>query len=406
MNILFFAHLAGSPHHGMVYGHYYLAREWVKSGHEVTIVAASYTHIRLKQPVQHKSIAEEWINGIRYVWIPVRPYKADGSLGRIRSILEYTYQIATKKLPVNGADVVICSSHHPFPIYTARHYARKFSAKLIFEVRDLWPLTLIELGNTSRHNPFIVLMQRAEDYAYKHADKVISVLPYANNYMIGRGMAPERFTYIPNGANLSDMQNSDSLPPPHKAQIANLRKQGKFIIGYSGKVGISNALHTLIDAMALLQDKQAVAVILGTGPLVDDLKEKSKSLCVSDQIIFLGAVNKNQVNNFLQQVDVAYAGVLKSPLYRFGISLTKINDFMLAGKPIVYAVDVPGNAVELSGAGMTCPAESPEELARTILAMKNLTADQRKAMGEKGRAWIIANRDYKILAARFLEAVK
>ncbi|MBE0638001.1 MAG: glycosyltransferase [Bacteroidales bacterium] len=78
---------------------------------------------------------------------------------------------------------------------------------------------------------------------------------------------------------------------------------------------------------------------------------------------------------------------------------------MLAGKPIIYAIEAPGNIVEESGAGISCAAESPGELSGAIMKMKALTPEERAQMGAKGREWIIKNRDYKKLAADFLEAV-
>ncbi len=78
---------------------------------------------------------------------------------------------------------------------------------------------------------------------------------------------------------------------------------------------------------------------------------------------------------------------------------------MLAGKSVIYAIEAPDNIVEESGAGISCPAESPEELSKAILKMKALTPEERAEMGAKGREWIIKNRDYNKLAADFLEAV-
>ena len=264
MHLLLFAHFAGSPYHGMVYGHYYLAREWVRSGHEVTIVAASFAHTRFAQPVQSAKTSVEMIDGIRYVWLPAPAYDPKSGVGRVKNILSYSFRSRFCKLPVKHADLVICSSHHPFPIYAARHYARKFNARMVFEVRDLWPLTLIELGGFSRRHPFIACMQMAEDYAYKHADKVVSVLDGSKEYMISRGMDPGKFVFIPNGANLEEQENSKPLPESHIQQLDRLRQEGKFIIGYAGKIGLSNSLETLVDALALCHDdNMALALLAG-----------------------------------------------------------------------------------------------------------------------------------------------
>ena len=78
---------------------------------------------------------------------------------------------------------------------------------------------------------------------------------------------------------------------------------------------------------------------------------------------------------------------------------------MLAGKPIISAIEAPGDIVKESGAGINCAAESPKELAGAIRKMKSLTPAQRTEMGANGREWIIKNRDYKKLAADFLNAV-
>jgi glycosyltransferase involved in cell wall biosynthesis len=406
MNILFFAHLAGSPYHGMVYGHYYLAREWVKSGHAVTIVTASYVHTRFKQPSKSRKITEEIIDGIRYVWLPTPTYKARSHLGRAWNIFSYSIQCYWKKLPVLNADVVICSSHHPLPIYAARKYAIKFNARLVFEVRDLWPLTLIELGNMSKFNILIGIMQHAEDYAYKHADKVVSVLIGSKKYMLSRGLAPEKFVFIPNGISLTEHNTGKPLPESYLNKINALRKEGKFIIGYAGRFGLANALHTLIEAIALSKDQDVVVALLGYGAYAKELKSQTNRLALSNRILFLDPVKKEQVSDFLFHMDAAYIGLQKSPVFRFGISPTKLNDFLLAARPVIAATDAPSVIISESGAVIRCVPDNPLELANAIHAMKVLSPEKRKEMGEKGRAWIIANRDYKVLAARFLDAVK
>ncbi len=108
---------------------------------------------------------------------------------------------------------------------------------------------------------------------------------------------------------------------------------------------------------------------------------------------------------FVDYNDVAYAGALKNQLYRLGMSLTRLNDFMLAAKPILYGVEAPGNTIEESGAGISCPAEDPLALSQAIQSMKSLSHEERETIGKRGREWVIKNRDYRVLARKFLEAV-
>jgi glycosyltransferase involved in cell wall biosynthesis len=403
MHIVFIAHFAGSPQHGMVYGHYYLAREWVRTGHHVTIVAAGFAHTRFNQPQVSGQIAEEYIDGIRYLWIPTPSYSPADRVGRVRNILTFVKRVWTKNLPIQKADVVISSSHHPFAIHPARYLANRLNARLIFEVRDLWPLTLIELGGASVKNPFIRLMQYSENYAYRQTDKVVSVLPAAKEYMIEHGLRPDKFVYVPNGVDLDDVAHPETLPSGHADLIEALRSKGKFLVGYAGRVGLANALHSLIDALKLCPGDDIAAVILGEGSHAVELQSQAQEIGIADKVYFLESVPKNQVHDFIARMDCVYIGLQSQPLFRFGVSPTKLNDYMLAAKPIVYAIDAPGNTVEESGAGITCRAENASDISQALMTMKAMSPDERVEMGLRGQAWIVGNKDYRVLAARFLE---
>lgn len=374
-------------------------------GHKVTIVAASFAHTRFTQPKQTKKLREEIIDGIRYLWIPTPAYTPGNWLGRIRSILSFTWKTRFSPLPVQNADIVICSSHFTTPIYAAKRYANRFNARLVFEVRDIWPLTLIELGGASRYNPFIKWLQLAENYAYQNADKVVTVLSGAKEHMIAHGMNPEKFVFIPNGISFDNSAEQAELPLEHFKKLQEFRQNNELIIGYAGRIGLANALHVLIEALALTNDSGIGVTIIGSGSHLDVLKSLAIKLDVESNVLFLDPVNKDQIPAFLEQLDVAYIGLQRQSLFRFGVSPTKLNDFMLAGKPIISAIEAPGNIVEESGAGISCAAESPEELAKAILKMKSLSPEERNVMGEKGKQWIIKNRDYKVLAEKFITAV-
>src|SRR2546430_9397288 len=80
MNILYVDHYAGGPRWGMEYRPYYLAREWVRAGHRVRMVAASYSHVRAVQP-QGPKRARRWtetVDGIEYLWYRTPAYEGNG----------------------------------------------------------------------------------------------------------------------------------------------------------------------------------------------------------------------------------------------------------------------------------------------------------------------------------------
>jgi len=405
MEIVFIAHFAGSPKHGMVFGHFHLAKEWVNLGHEVTIVAASHAHTRINQPEVEGRITEELVDGIRYLWVRTPRYEASSNIGRVINIFSFVLRCWFHHLPIENADLVICSSHHPFAIHPSRKIAKRYSAKLFFEVRDLWPLTLIELGGISRQNLFIRLMQYSENYAYRVAEKVISVLPFAKDYMVEHGMAPDKFLYIPNGIDLAEHSQEEWVPKDHQKKLEELKAAGKFLIGYTGKVGLSNALHPFIKGIAKCTDPNIHAVILGDGSLLPELRELVQDLKAGEKVTFFKPVSRPQIKHFLSYMDAAYVGLQKHPLFRFGVSPTKLNDYMLAALPIIYAVEAPGNVVAQSGAGISCRAEDSDAINDAIMSLRKLSQEELRTMGLRGREWLIANRDYKILASRFLEHV-
>lgn len=164
MNIILINHYAGSNIHGMEFRPYYLAREWVKLGHSVTIVAASFSHLRQKNP-DLSEMMEEVIDDIRYIWLPVNKYQGNGVM-RFKNMLAFIYQLYKNmgKFIELKPDVVIASSTYPLDSYPAYKLAKKTGAKFVFELHDLWPLSPMELGGMSKWHPFIMLMQKAEDF--------------------------------------------------------------------------------------------------------------------------------------------------------------------------------------------------------------------------------------------------
>jgi glycosyltransferase involved in cell wall biosynthesis len=264
VNILLLNHYAGSPALGMEYRPYYLAREWVRMGHHVQIVAASHSHVRTRQPVP----GDELIDGIRYRWLPTPRYAGNG-LCRVWNIARFLWPLwrdARALADEFRPDVVIASSTYPMDIWVARRIARFARALLVFEVHDLWPLSPIELSGMSPRHPFALLCQAAEDAAYRDADVVVSMLPKVQGHMASRGLDLRKLHIVPNGITLDEWQGE---PPPLRDDVAQAivqaRSAGRTVVGYAGSHGLPNALDHLLDAAKLLKSEPLQIVMVGDG---------------------------------------------------------------------------------------------------------------------------------------------
>ncbi len=403
MNILYLNHYAGSPQHGMEFRPYYLAREWVRAGHAVRMVAADHSHVRAAPP----SCARESIDGIDYHWLPTPSYAGNG-LARVKNIWAYCRQLWTQADALVAEfrpDAVIASSTYPMDIWPARRIARKAGAKLVFEVHDLWPLSPIELSGMSPHHPFARLCSWAEGNAYRDANVVVSMLPKVHSYTASRGLDLRKLHIVPNGIALEDWaQPAEPLRADVAAALAAARQAGHTLVGYAGSMGEPNALGTLLDAVAQLRDAPLAFVLVGSGHLQAQLVGQAQAQGLSS-VQFLPPIPKAQIPSFLAAIDIAYIGWQRQPLYRFGIAPNKLMDYMMAGCPVLHSVEAGNDPVQEAGCGITVPPEQPEAVAQGLLKLAALPLPDRQSMGARGKAFVQAEHSYAVLAARFLKAM-
>jgi len=258
---------AGSPRHGMEYRHYYLARALSEQGHTVVVVSGTRSHLFTQPPRVRKRYTSEVIDGVTYCWVAVPDYERAISVRRVFNMAVFALRLT--RVPVGrlpAPDAILVSSPSLFPLPVASRWARRLGARLVFEVRDIWPLTLRELGGLSERHPLMALMQRFEDYGYRRADAVVSVLPAAEAHMVSRGMDRRKFHYLPNGVDLKRPPTQSAAP-----RVQEAIRPGRFTVGFVGTLGRANVLETLIDAARLLGPDEAQIVVVGHGPERDQL---------------------------------------------------------------------------------------------------------------------------------------
>jgi glycosyltransferase involved in cell wall biosynthesis len=404
MNILLINHYAGSLQLGMEFRPYYMSKKWNEMGHKTTVIGASYSHLRQSQP---KKIGWQNIDGLDYLWIWTNKYKGNG-VKRFLSMLIFVMQLmfvsvylAWKTRP----RVVIASSTYPLDVFPAWLIAKLSCAKLVFEIHDLWPLSPMELGGMSKWHPFILLMRFGEWFAYKHSDKIVSILPETYEHVKKDGVKKENFIHVPNGIYIKDYQNPLPIPSDLQQLIGREKKKGNVLIGYAGAIGVANAMDVLIEAANILREEKISFIIVGDGQELGNIKTQAQVLQLNN-VHFVGRINKLAVHSFLKKMDFLYIGAQHQPMYQFGVGHNKAFDYMMAEKPIIQSLEVGGDVVKKAQAGFNALPGSSVELAKTIRKAIKAPKQKLNQMAKNGKDFVLENHNYDYIAMKFVESIK
>lgn len=390
---------AGKPDSGWGERHYYFSKFWVKKGYDVKIVSGSYNHLFHNQPKTTKDrfTIEEVEDGITFCWVKIPEYDG-GSVYKLWSMIVFAFKIlslSTKQL--GKPEVILVSSMPIFPILSGWWLKKKYKAKkLLFEIRDLWPLTPMYLNGYSKFHPIVMLMAWIEKFGYRKSDKIVSLLPNAHSYINKISKDESKFVWIPNGID-EHLLIEERLT---KEQVALLPKD-KFIIGYTGTMGMANALEYLIEASIILKENTNIHfVLVGDGYLKKELQEEVKG---NTNITFIPKINKNQVQDMLSLFDVCFVGRNKTPLFDYGVSSNKFFDYMLSKKPVISSSNKIKDPIELSGGGIVVEAESGQAIVDGVQELYRLSENERKIIGEKGYAYVKKYHNFDYLSECYIK---
>ena len=168
-NIWLICKYASSDKYSFNTRHFELSKEWVKNGYDVTIFSSHKSHlIKSNYPLFIGPYLFEKVDGIKTFWLKVINYKYAFSLKRIISWIQFEYKLLIlNKKKLSKPNVIIVSSLSLFSILTGVFFSKRYKAKLILEIRDIWPQSLIELQKFSKNNPIIMLLRSIEKYGYR-----------------------------------------------------------------------------------------------------------------------------------------------------------------------------------------------------------------------------------------------
>ena len=406
-NLWMLNHYAGNLRQGMEYRHFFLARHLREMGHRVSLVSATFSHLYSNPPKTSHLVEHEEVGGVEFLWLKTPGYSGNGPM-RLVNMLSYSTLASTANLGrhLGKPDVVLGSSPQPFVMLNTLALAKRYSVPSLIEIRDLWPLMLVELGSMNEGHPLARVFQRIEKKAFREADRVISLWHSADEYMLKNGVDEERYRYLPNGIELGEEVFSDEHPLLQAVDAQ--KRRGRFVIGYGGSHGHANPLTQVLDACKVLRDQRrddVAFIMVGDGP------DKSEAMATADRLglenlSWFDPVPKDVIMAFYARLDSTFIGLRDLPLFKYGPTPNKLMDYLAAGKPIIYAIRSSFDPVAEHELGRSIEPDDGDALARAIVELKEEPDAVRAAMGERARQFAETEHSYSALAGRLDEIVR
>lgn len=343
-------------------------------------------------------------NGVNFLTFPIKKYTGNASVGRVLSMM-FFYHDVFKYLSrsIDKPDIIWGSTAHPFGTLAAYRLSKKFQIPFIYEIRDLWPLSIIEFGKVSRHHPFILYLDYLDKlFAFK-SNLIITTAPLMKKYYIERWGLPEnKFLWITNGTNLS----TDSEYEANQGLLAKKKERSPFRVVYTGALGQANGLIDILQVISAHKKELSNFEFhfWGDGPLKEFLSryiEDNSLPCFIHH-----PVPKSQIRTVFNQADLLLFNLSSSSttIFQYGISPNKLADYHASGKPILSIGQYARNPVLESDAGFAIP--SVQKLPEALLKFQNLSAEERNKMGENGFKYAQTHYDWGKLAEKLNTQLK
>lgn len=373
---------SGTPNLGGVQRHYFFAKEFKKNDLDTTIISCQKNHLYTHKP--KKGICE--IEGVKFLQLYTF-FSFSKGIFRFFQMFEFAFRIFF--LPffsLKKPDVIILSSMSIFPLPAVIFLKKFYGAKLIFELRDLWPLTPISLKGISKNNILIKFMFYLERLAFKKADHIISTLEQSRSYIDSISNRPEKLTIIPNGT------SRDYIKKTLKNNNGNIK------IVYAGSFGIANALQPLISFINKRRLPENIEFYFyGDGYEKQQIEEKLK---MHNNVFFNKKIPRDNLIKILTDFDFGYVAWHDVSLYTYGVSGQKYFDYMACGLPILSASNKIKDLVSKFGCGLQIE-NTPKDIENAILKISKMKREKMRLMGKKGIDQI-ENYSYDVLAKKYL----
>lgn len=381
------------------------AKNLIKMGHEVTIIAASTVHNSDKNLINGNEKVKKFIDdGIPYVLIKCSDYQGNG-VKRVVNILEFARKLPGVLKTLEQPDAIVATSFDPLSCYTGIRYAKKHGIKAVAEIADLWPETLVAYNGVSKNNPVVRYIRRIEKKIYTQADRIVFTMEGAYDYIVEQGwediIPRNKVEFINNGI---DLEQFDYNKATFTINDSDLKNPELFKVVYTGAIRKVNKLSLLLDAAGLVKNPKIKFLIWGDGDDLEVLKKRVVENKIGN-VAFKGRVEKKYIPFITSSADLNIVHGESSPILRFGLSLNKIFDYLASGKLILVDFDSPYNPVAECSAGILSKSNSAADIASAIDYASNMDEKEYKSYCVAAREGA-TRYDFALLTAKLIKTIE
>jgi glycosyltransferase involved in cell wall biosynthesis len=375
-----------------------LAATWAADGDRVTVLTGMPNHPTGIVPPGYRGALRrrERRDGYRILrtWLYATPNQgiARKTLGHLSFMISSVLLGASATGP---ADVIVVSSPTFFSIGSAWLLARLKGAKLVVEIRDLWPAIFTELGVLTNQR-VIGLLERLELAAYAAADEIVVVSEGFRANLISRGVSPAKIHTIRNGTSPGQFDPVTRADPATRASLGAL--PGDCLVLYLGTHGISQGLPGIADAAARLAAHPVHFAFVGEGADKARLEQKVARLGLLNVTLHPGVPHED-VPALLAAADICLVPLRDIPLFATFIP-SKMFEYLAAGKAVVGSVTGEAAQILHEAAAVVVPPEDSVALADAIRELA-ISPQRRQTMGRAGRAHVERCYDRAALAREY-----
>ncbi|TKB65784.1 MAG: glycosyltransferase family 4 protein [Nitrospira sp.] len=397
MRVLFLSHYFPPEVNAPASRTYEHCKQWVRDGHEVTVVTCAPNHPRGKvyEGYSNRFFQREEKDEIRIIRVWTYVTANEGFFKRTLNYVSFMVSSIVAALWLPQSDVVVTTSPQFFNGLAGYFVSRLKRMPWVLEIRDLWPESILAVG-AIRNKAIIRMLEWVELFAYRKADRIVPVTDAFKRYMVKKGIPAEKIEVIKNGVDLSFFKEVTGLNP-----IAmELGLHGKFVAAYVGTHGMAHCLETILYSARELKEREDIVILL-----VGDGAERQRLLGMRDEmvlhnVIMLDQQPKEKMPYLWALSDVSLVLLKKSELFTTVIP-SKIFESMAMKKPIILGVEgESAGIIKAAEAGFCIEPENSHALAECVLELYR-NRDLAAKLGSNGRRHVAEHYDRTVLARRY-----